>query len=159
MSKRLFCLFFAAGCLMMFSTFAAAQKPRPSVPASEVNGTFRMNFTGKFKANSNDIKILALGGGKLHIAMDLVYPYKLRNGEMSANMGQLDGEASITGDTAIYESSEFGPCKITIKFVKPGTIRVSQEGADFDCGFGHNVMADGTYRKVSGKKPKFEQVN
>ena len=148
-------LLYALLCLMLFSVAASAQKPRPSVSSAEVNGTFRMNFKGNFKASSNDIKILALGGGKLHIGMDLVYPYKLQNGEMSANMGYLDGEGTIDGDTAVYESDEFGPCKITVKFVKPGTIKVSQEGTDGDCGFGHNVMSDGTYRKVSGKKPKF----
>ena len=155
MRKQNFGLLVALLGLMLFAAAASAQNSRPSVSASEVNGTFRMNFTGKFKASSNDIKILALGGGKVRIAMDLVYPYKLQNGEMSANMGYLDGEGTIEGDTAVYESDEFGPCKITVKFVKPGTIKVSQEGTDGDCGFGHNVMSDGTYRKVSGKKPKF----
>ena len=155
MRKQNFSLLAALLGLMLSAPAASAQKSRSSVSAAEVNGTFRMNFNGNFKASSNDIKILALGGGKLHIAMDLVYPYRLQNGEMSANMGYLDGEASIDGDTAVYESSEFGACKITIKFVKPGMINVSQQGTDIDCGFGHNVNSDGTYRKVSGKKPKF----
>lgn len=146
-------------CAALFFGFSAtvanAQTSRKSVTAAEVNGTFRMPFTGKFKGSSNEIKILALGGGKLHIAMDLLYPY-IVNGELSANMGSLDGEASIVGDVAVYDSAEFGPCTITIKFVRPGTIRVTQEGTDADCGFGHNVMADGTYKKVSSAKPKFE---
>ena len=146
-------------CAVVFTSFAAlsaqAQTSRKSVPASEVNGTFQMDFKGKFKGSSNEIKILALGKGRLQIAMDLLYPYIVR-GEMSANMGQLDGEAKIEGDTAVYESTEFGQCRITIKFVQPGTIKVSQEGTDADCGFGHNVMADGTYRRVSSAKPTFE---
>lgn len=146
-------------CAVMFTAAGAtAQTSRNSVPASEVNGTFQMNFKGKFKGSSNEIKILALGGGKLKIAMELLYPYMV-NGEMSANMGSLDGEAAIKGDTAIYDSTEFGPCTITIKFVRPGTIKVSQEGTDADCGFGHNVMASGTYTKVSSKKPTFEAVD
>jgi hypothetical protein len=33
-----------------------------------------------------------------------------------------------------------------------GKLIVKQEGG---CGFGHNVMADGAYRKVSSRKPKF----
>lgn len=149
-------------CVLVFTACAGvranAQTARKSVSAAEVNGTFRMNFKGKFKGSSNEIKILALGKGKLHIAMDLIYPY-IVNHEMSANMGTLDGEATIIGDTAVYDSSEFGACKITIRFVKPGTIKVSQDSTDGDCGFGHNVMSDGTYHKVSGKKPKFEQQN
>jgi len=38
------------------------QSGRKSVPASEVNGTFRMGFTGRFRGNFSEIKILALGG-------------------------------------------------------------------------------------------------
>lgn len=156
MRKQIILLLIAAACLMLSVSVSTAQTSRPSVSAAEVNGTFEMNFTGKFKDVSNEIKILALGGGKLRIAMDLIYPYVV-NGEMSANMGYLDGEASIKGDTALYESSEFGKCRIKIKFVKAGTIKVTQEGADSDCGFGHNVFSQGTYRKVSSKKPKFDE--
>ncbi|MEO6052349.1 MAG: hypothetical protein ABIP78_13605 [Pyrinomonadaceae bacterium] len=159
MTKSVFLTFIISAFIAIAGIHGFAQITRKSVSAAEVNGTFRMNFTGKFKDNSNDIKILALGGGKLHIAMDLVYPYRLQNREMMANMGQLDGEALITGDTAVYDSSEFGPCKITIKFVKPGTIKVSQEGTDGECGFGHNVNSDGTYRRVSSRKPKFDTSN
>ncbi len=135
----------------------AAQGSRPSVKAAEVNGTFKMNFRGKYKKMSNEIKILALGRGKIRFAMDLIYPYTLRNGEISVNMGGLDGEASIAGDTAVYESEEFGRCKITFKFVKPGSLKIFQDGTDAGCGFGHNVTSDGTYRKVSGRKPTFER--
>ena len=146
-------------CSVVFTGLVAqsslAQTSRKSVSAAEVNGTFRMKFKGEFRDSSNEIKILAKGGGKLRIAMELLYPYRLPSGELSANMGELDGEATIMGDTAVYESSEFGKCKITIKFVRPGTIKVTQEGADADCGFGHNVMSGGTYRKFSSRKPKF----
>ncbi len=145
-------------CSIVLSGAAFGQKARPSVPASEVNGTFRMNFTGKYKGSSNEIRIWALGRGKLRIGMDLLYPY-IVNGELSANIGELDGDATIHGDIAVYESSEFGKCRISIKFLRPNTIKISQEGSDADCGFGHNVTADGTYRKVSSKKPTFERTN
>ncbi|MEO6655995.1 MAG: hypothetical protein ABIO36_07910 [Pyrinomonadaceae bacterium] len=159
MPKSIFAVFIIVIFIAIAGVNGSAQSVRKSVSAAEVNGIFRMSFIGKFKDNSNDIKILALGAGKLRIAMDLVYPYRLQNGEMMANMGQLDGEALIKGDTAVYDSSEFGPCKITIKFVKPGTIKVSQEGTDGGCGFGHNVSSDGIYRKVSSRKPKFDPQN
>ena len=154
MSKRFFSFSFAVLAMMSFSLAADAQS-RDSVSATEVNGTFRMNFKGKFSDQSNEIKILALGGGKIRVAMDLLYPYTLSDGERTAHLGNLEGEASISADTAVYKSAEFGPCLITIKFVKPGTINVIQNSVDGDCGFGHNVTASGTYRKVSGKKPKF----
>ena len=151
---------FALVSMMLFSTFGYAQKSRASVSGTEVTGTFKMSFIGKkYRDFSNQLDILALGGGKLKIAFDLVYPYTMQNGEVSVNMGALSGEASIKGDTAIYASDEFGPCKITIKFVRPGELKVTQTGSPSDCGFGHNVTSQGPYRKVSGKKPKFEEMN
>jgi hypothetical protein len=146
-------------CGILFGAAAAGQVAgqtrRASVPASEVNGTFRMNFTGKYRGNYNEIKILALGKGRLHLAMDLTYPYTMANGELTANVGQLDGEASIARDTAVY-ASEDGACRLTRRFVRPGTIEVKQDGSDGGCGFGHNVFAGGTYRKVSSARPRFD---
>lgn len=157
MRKLIFPMFFSVVFLMSFTAAADAQPARKSVSAAEVTGTFKMSFVGKkFKDLSNQLDILALGGGKLKIAFDLLYPYTLQGGEMSANLGGLSGEASIKGDTAIFESTEFGPCKITIKFVRPGKVMVTQDGTDANCGFGHNVTSQGTYRKVSSKKPKFD---
>ena len=131
------------------------QISRKSVSAAAVTGTFRHNFPGKFRGSSSEIRIVSIGRGKLKVAFDLTYPYMMDDTEMTANTGTADGTAMIEGDTAVYTSNEFGPCRITIRFVKPGQIKVTQEGTDADCGFGHNVMADGVYRKVSGAKPKF----
>jgi len=158
MSKTLMAAVFAFGSMMLFSGSLYAQNSRASVSGSEVTGTFKMSFLGKkYKDFSNDLEILALGGGKIKIAFDLVYPYTLQNGEVSVNMGSLSGEASIKGDTAIYQSDEYGPCKITIKFVRPGEIKVAQE--EGICGFGHNVTASGTYKKISSKNRKFETAD
>lgn len=158
MHKMFSSLVVVVTAMILFSDPTPAQSSRASVSGAEVTGTFKMSFIGKkYKDFSNQLDILALGGGKIKIAFDLVYPYTLQNGEVSANMGGLSGEASIKGDTAIYESDEYGPCKITIKFVRPGSVRVTQEGSPPDCGFGHNVTSQGTYRKVSSKKPKFEE--
>lgn len=141
--------------LMLLVSTAAAQARRASVSAAEVNGTFEMNFRGKFQRMSNEIKIWALGGNKLRFAMDLVYPYTLRNGETMVNMGGLSGEIPISGDTAVYRSQD-GKCKITLKFSRRDTLKVKQMGSDGECGFGHNVFASGTYRKTSSRKPKFD---
>jgi hypothetical protein len=142
--------------LLLFFVVVGKAQSRASVSAAEVNGTYEMNFRGKYKAMSNTIKLLALGRGKVRFSMDLVYPYTLRNGEISVNMGGLDGEADIAGDTGVYQSGEFGDCKIAFKFVRPGTLKVIQDGTDAGCGFGHNVTSAGSYRKVSGSRPKFE---
>ena len=133
-----------------------AQKSRKSVSGAEVTGTFRMNFSGKFKGSYNEIKIQALGRGRLKVSFELIYPYIDGYGEMTANMGEATGIAEIKGDVAEYNSSENGDCRIKIKFVRPGVIDVEQMSDLVGCGFGMNVSAGGTYRKTSSAKPKFE---
>lgn len=156
MTKRLFLLMSIFVFSLLFScareTFAQSRK---SVSAAEVNGTFRDYFSGKFKGHYNEIKVLTLGKGKLKISFRLIYPFIDGTGGMMANFGEAEGEAIINGDTAIYTDSEFADCRITIKFVRPGTIKIDQSGADSQCGFGLNVSATGTYKKTSRAKPKF----
>ncbi|MBC7796757.1 MAG: hypothetical protein H7Z37_07790 [Pyrinomonadaceae bacterium] len=104
--------------------------------------------------------MLALGGGKLKISFDGIYPYKV-NGELTANSGTADGIAEIKGDVATfvpdYAKEQNNPCVITLKFVRAGSVAVNQEGTDADCGFGSRVYATGKYRKTSGKKPSFKR--
>jgi len=144
MRKQFYRVVFSAFCLMAIAGIADAQTGRDSVPAAEVNGTFRMNFKGKYKGSSSEIKILALGGGKLRVAMALIYPYTMQNGELMANIGELDEKFAIDADNATFETKEFGTCKLSIKFVKPGTIKVTQEGSDNECGFGTTLPAKRT---------------
>lgn len=155
MMKKLCFILFVFAHSLIFISQSFAQTSRNAVSGAEVTGTFRDYFTGKFKGNHNEIKILALGKGKLRISFDLVYPYIDGTGGAMANTGQAEGIAEIAGDTAVFTSKELEGCKITIKFVKPGAIKVDQEGAS-ECGFGFNVSASGDYRKTSGAKPKFE---
>jgi hypothetical protein len=152
--KAILGLAIAAG---LFGGTILGQAARKSVSGAEVTGTFRYQFTGKFKGNYNEIKILALGKGKLRVSFDLTYPFVDGAGQMEANVGQIDGEANIEADTAMFTGGDNGDCRIRIKFVRAGMIKVDQQGESTGCGFGFNVSADGTYRKVSGAKPKFGQ--
>lgn len=148
-------LLMLAVLILLLAKIDAHAQNRESVSAAEVNGTFRSYFGGKLKGNYSEIKILALGKGKLRVAFELTYPYFDADGALSAHSGSASGTAQIVGDTAIYSSDEYGPCRITIEFIKPGTIKVAQSGGDAECGFGHNVSADGTYKKSNRAKPKF----
>lgn len=151
--KKLFLLL-----LVIFSLVSVASaQTRKSVSGAEVTGSFRSYFKGKYKGSYNEIQILALGKGQLKLRFDLTYPFTDGTGELSANVGQLDGTAQIDADTAVFTSAELEGCKIMIKFVKPGQIKVTQDGSDGACGFGHNVTADGVYQKASSKKPAFEE--
>lgn len=157
MLKRLLLSIFLLVLTSLCAVDLRAQTSRSAVGGTEVTGTFRSYFSGKYKGNYDEIKILALGKGRLKVSFSATYPYVDGSGGMSANTGEAEGEAEISGDTAVYSNSDFGQCKITIKFVKPGQIKVTQNGADYECGFGHNVSATGSYKKFSGAKPKFDE--
>lgn len=141
--------------LLIVAPNLLAQASTRAVPASEANGTFRSYFKGRFKDSANEIKILTLGKGRLKVSFDLVYPYIDGNGGLSANIGQIDGFATISGNTAVFASDEFGRCRIKIRFVRTGTIEVFDVDSGSACGFGFNVTASGTYKRVSKLKPKF----
>jgi hypothetical protein len=114
------------------------------VTAAQVNGTWKMK--------NNEFKIWALGQQRLQIEFFGTYEYKSPAGP-TANTGEGSGIAKIEGDTAIFkpEGAE-DECQITLKFTG-GKLVVTETGI---CGFGHNVTAEGTYKKVSAKKPKFD---
>jgi hypothetical protein len=113
------------------------------VTAAQVNGTWR---SGK-----NEFKIWALGQQKLQIEFSGVWEHQSAAGP-TANTGEGSGIARIEGDTAIFKpDGAEDECKITLKFAG-GKLVVSQTST---CGFGFNVTAAGTYKRVSSKKPKF----
>jgi hypothetical protein len=117
------------------------------VTAAQVNGTWKMK--------SGEFKIWALGQQRLQIEFSGTYEYKSPAGPM-ANEGQGNGIARIEGDTAIFKpEGADDECAIKLKFT-PGKLVVTQTGV---CGFGHNVTAEGTYKKVSAKKPKFDSAD
>jgi len=135
-------------CLV--SVVKSDAQSRKAVSGAEVTGTFRE------KSSGSEFKISALGRGKLRVAFSGVYAYKMANGEDMANTGEASGKADISGDTATFKPTDFEEqCTITLKFLTRGRLKVTQAGTDAGCGFGFNVSADGDYKKISGKKPKF----
>jgi hypothetical protein len=113
------------------------------VTAAQANGVYR--------SYKSEFRILALGNNKLKVQFDGVYTTVSK----SINMGYAMGEATIDGNVATFKPPDFEQCTITIVFLA-AKLKVTQEGSDADCGFGHNVNATGTYRKIRGGKPKFE---
>ena len=108
-------------------------------------------MNGTWKSRAITFKVSPLGNRKLQIEFAGVREYKSPAGPM-ANTGDGSGIAAIEGDTAIFRPEGVEEeCRIVLKF-EDGKLIVKQEGT---CGFGAGVVADGTYRKVSGGKPKF----
>ena len=130
--------------LAAVSVVAVQAGSHKSVTAAQVNGTWKTKYA--------EFKIWALGYQRLQIEFLGVYEYKTPQGP-SANEGEGSGIATIEGDTAVFtpEGSE-EECRITLEFTG-GKLVVTQTGI---CGFGHNVSAEGTYKKVSARKPKFD---
>jgi hypothetical protein len=132
--------------VLSLSTFAQGRQTRPGlrriVTAAQINGLYRYD--------RNEFRVLSLGRHKLKVQF---------NGEWMTrggypNIGEAIGEATIEGNVATFIPGETTKCKITLTFLT-NRMEVQQEGFDSDCGFGHNVMARGTYRRVRAGKPRF----
>ena len=144
-SGLIFC--FAVASLLVSGSHRVNGQER-IVTAAQVNGTWQYR--------DNFFRIWAVGQQKLKVEFDGIYKYKIPSGLM-ANTGLGSGTARIEGDTAVFKPSEIGEdedCKITMRFTR-GKLIVEQEGI---CGFGHNVNAAGTYRRISRTKPKFGEL-
>ena len=139
MMKR---LFVPALCSMLCAVAVPAQKPKV-VTAAQANGVYRYY--------QSEFRILALGHNKLKVQFDGIYMTMSR----SPNMGYASGEATIDGNVATFKPADTERCEITLVFLR-GKLKVMQEGSDADCGFGHNVYATGTYRKIRSGKPTFQ---
>jgi len=130
----------AFSSILTFSAGAQAD-----VTSKQVNGTW--------KYRKNEFKIWALGDQKLQVDFSGVFEYKTGDGEPTANTGEGSGIAKIERNTAIFKpDGAEDECKITLKFTG-GKLIVTQVGI---CGFGFNVTAEGTYKRVSSAKPKFD---
>ena len=128
----------AAGSLTLFPVESGAASR--IVTAADVNGTWR--------ADDSTIKVWALGRQRLRVEFSGTH----QTGT-SAHTGEARGIARIQGDTALFEPRHAGRCRIEMKFTRHKLL-VTQDG---DCGFGLNVTAEGAYKKVSRRKPRFEQ--
>src|SRR5207253_9108307 len=139
-----FVLLIIVCALAGFSIFAnTPPQNQKVVTAAQANGVYRYY--------DNEFRILALGHGKLKVQFDGIYHTMAK----SVNMGYAGGEATIEGNIATFKPSDTERCEITLVFLA-GKLKVMQSGSDADCGFGHNVNATGTYKKIRSGKPKFE---
>ena len=119
------------------------------VTAKQVNGTWSLHN----KSQDNALTIRALGGQKLKIEFNGAYTYKLPDGSPTANIGLARSIAEISGNTAIFYPYpvEKDGCQIILKFVGKNLHVQTLDENYMACGFGHNVTADGVYRKSSKK--------
>jgi len=146
--KRTFLLLM---CVMTSGFATAAQGPKAPVPPPQKQIVTAAQANGLYRYYKSEFRILALGHNKLKVQFDGIYMTLSK----SPNMGYAMGEAIIDGNIATFKPPDYERCEITLVFL-PGKLKVMQSGSDFECGFGHNVNATGTYKKIRGGKPKFE---
>ena len=149
--KRI-CLLFLCVAVSGLSIWAQDPKPpAPPKPPAKQRIVTAAQANGVYRFYKSEFRILALGHNKLQVQFDGIYTTMAK----SVNMGYAGGEAIIDGNVATFKPPDTERCEITLVFL-PNKLKVTQEGSDADCGFGHNVYATGTYRKIRGGKPKFE---
>jgi hypothetical protein len=148
--KRTFLLIALIAASGLSTSAQGPQAPTPPKPQKQIVTAAQAN--GVYRYYQSEFRILALGHNKLKIQFDGIYMTLAK----SPNMGYAMGEATIEGNVATFIPPDTQGCKITLTFLRNNKLKVTQDGSDADCGFGHNVYATGTYSKIRGGKPKFE---
>lgn len=101
------------------------------------------------------------GGGILRIieeARETRFQLELWRGAPSYNMGWLEGKLSVKDAKASFLKRDAdGTCKIDFSFDGAKATLRQVESSALECGFGHAVLADGTYIRKSRKPPVFSK--
>ena len=144
-------IFLLASSIVAVGLTTAAQNPQAPTPPQKHQVVTAAQANGIYRYYQSEFRILALGHNKLKVQFDGIYMTVSK----SPNMGYAMGEAIIDGNVATFKPPDTERCEITLVFL-PHKLKVMQDGSDADCGFGHNVYATGTYKKIRSGKPKFQ---
>jgi hypothetical protein len=133
--------------LLLSSSIGAVAKTTTKAKApGNVTGHYRVRYQ-EFR---NRIDVQQLSGSK--VKFDLLALWVSHYNPENVHNGTAQGIVRLTNGVAIYED---GSCRLKMEFF-PNKLRITQGEGFGDCGFGANVTATGTYRKVDNKKPKFD---
>jgi hypothetical protein len=102
------------------------------------------------------------GGGVLRVIDDAKgtrFQLQLSRGAPTYNMGFLEGRLLVKDGRATHvRRNERFQCAIAFRFERETVVLTQSSGPDADCGFGHAVYADGTYRRTSRRTPAFTDL-
>jgi hypothetical protein len=134
--------------LLSFSIGASGKTSsgtKAKTPAN-VTGHYRMRYQ-EFR---NRLDVQQLAGAK--VKFDLLALWVSHYNPENVHNGTAQGIVSLENGKAIYQAEG---CRLVIVFL-PNKLHITQAEGFGDCGFGANVTATGTYRKLDGKKPRFD---
>ena len=131
---------------MLTASICAVQAQTPPRPAiKNVTGHYRLTKQ-EFR---NRLEVKQLAGAK--IKFHLLALWVSYNNPENIHNGELQGIGALENGIALYDQDG---CKLKFEFFSH-EIRITQLD-DAGCGFGANVTAAGTYRKLDRKSPKFD---
>ncbi len=140
---------FAKSMIRELEQLAIASELEDEHDAAQAGYTGTYTYELPNDNGSGEIKILDNGDNTLRFSLNIV-------GRAPAyNQGMMDGTAQLVDNTATISTTEYGgKCTITLTFGEDGgLVAKTLAGDDVQCGFGHNITADGTYKMVDDLDP------
>ncbi len=112
-----------------------------------LTGTFSYELPNN--AGSGELKVNQLDDASLRFSLSVT------GGPPAHNMGMMEGKATIRdGNVADIITNEYGgTCHLQLAFSGNQVVIKTLEGNPPVCGFGNNVIADGTYKLVDELDP------
>jgi hypothetical protein len=143
-------LFLIALTLLNAYSFAQSQLQKRQIPTMHLAGKYEYG-TSADKEESGLVYIYAESDSTILFYLDL------NAGPPSLSMGSLFGRVKIKKNTGLFETSlddSKDSCKFLLKFKKDMLI-IETVNSHYNCGFGHSVFADGTFKRISRKNPSY----
>jgi hypothetical protein len=129
-------------CLLVLLTGPAIAATPP--PAQLVPGTYRQidTVTKKRMEVGNQIVVIAGKAGRLGFSINAIR-------QTDSNQGFIAGVVETALPATWIRTSSSGNCKLTFEHLSPRGLKVTQDAAFGDCGFGYGVSATGSYELVA----------
>jgi hypothetical protein len=134
--------------LLFVSAVVSGQAPSATKPKPRISLTG--HYVMRREEFRNRLNVQQLPDGK--VKFDLLALWVSHYNPENVHNGQLQGMVRLEKGVAVYEADD---CKLRMEFL-PTRVRIMQSDEVGDCGFGANVTATGSYRKIDGRKPKFD---
>lgn len=146
--NRAFIALLLLGCMAVQPLVPSDAKSSKSVArkktgAAPLTGT----YVNRYSNVSNRLEIQQLPDGQVKFQLTAIL-----TGTDSPRNGEVSGIAPLKGNIALFDDGE--GCRVRIDFADSNA-KVGVPDCDA-CGFGAFVTADGEYKKISAKKPKFD---